>query len=169
MPGTLRGGWASSIVVGSITGIALTSDWLPERVASHFSIGGVANGFVSRPVYVALVIAIVVLLPALAAFALRVSVRRFPHLVSLPHRDYWLAPERRVETAEFLAARAEWLAAGGGMFTLGLHLLVIRANHAAPPHFEPAPLLMLTAAFAAGVAAWLAALGRHFKRERNVL
>ena len=162
MAAALRSGWASSIVVGCITGIALTSDWLPARVASHFSAGGIATGFVSRPVYVALVIAFVLLLPALAAVGLRLLVRRFSHRFSLPNRNYWLAPDRREQTAEFVAARSSWLAAAGALFTFGGHLLVVRANHAMPPHFDAAPLVALMAAFAAVVAAWLGTLGRYF-------
>lgn len=164
MPPSLRVGWASSVVVGSITGIALTAEWLPEPVASHFSAGGVATGSVSRQVYVALLIAFAVLLPALAAVSLRLSVRRFSHLVKLPNRDYWLAPERREHTADFLAARCVWLAAAGALFMFGVHLLVLRANRAAPAHFDVVPLLALLAAFAAVIAAWFGALGRYFER-----
>ena len=161
----LGSGWASTVVVGSITGIALTADQLPARVASHFGPSGYANAFVTREAYLAVAIGIVVLVPALVALVVAASVRHFPRLLNLPNRDYWLAPERRDETALFLAAHTAWLAVLFALFALGIHLLVIRANRAVPPQLETGPFLATLLAFTIVLVVWIGALARRFQRD----
>lgn len=158
-------GWASTVVVGSITGIALTADWLPARVASHFGANGVANGFMARDVYVAFTIGMVIVPPVLVGLALALSLSRFPQLLNLPNRDYWLAPERRAETTEYLNGHSAWLAALLGLFVLGIHLLVVRANQRVPPQLETGPFLALVLAFGAVIVVWIGALARRFRRD----
>jgi serine/threonine-protein kinase len=156
--------WASTVLVGSITGIALTADWLPARVASHFGPGGLANGFMAREVYLAFTIGMVVLPPALAGLGIVLALRYFPQFLNLPNRDYWLAPERRDATADFLMAHAAWLAALLSLLALGVHLLLIRANRAVPPRLDAGPFLAMLLAFLVAMAAWVGVLARRFRR-----
>ena len=164
MAKSTEGGWASAVVVGSITAIAMTAEWLPHQVAGHFAISGLANGFVARELYVAVLVGSALLLPALIAGALWLAVNHYPDGLNLPNRDYWLAPARRAATTAYLTARAAWLAALLALLALGLHLLVLRANHLAPARLDPASLAALVAAFAAALTAWLGDLNRHFER-----
>jgi len=167
MPDANDSGWASTVVVGSITGIALTAEWLPREVAAHFSLDGHVDGFVAHNSYVAFAIGATVAVAALAATLLRIVVLGFPDLVHLPNRSYWLAPEQRASTAKFLGSRALWLAALLSSFTLGLHLLVLQANHTSPARLEPVPLAALTIAFLAALGAWFKHLYRHFERTES--
>jgi uncharacterized membrane protein len=157
--------WPSAVVVGAITAIALTSDRLPERVASHFGADGLANGFMTRPVYLAFMLGLGVGVPALVSLAMGVSVRHFPRFINIPNREYWLAPERRAATAAYLAAHTAWLAAGLAVFALAVHLLVIRANRLQPPRLDTGFLVALLVALAVALAVWLAVLGRRFRRD----
>jgi len=158
-------GWASTVVVGSITGIALTADWLPDRVASHFGANGLANGFMARDAYVAFTIGIVVVPPALVGLAIALSMKYFPQFLNLPDRDYWLAPERRTATTEYLNGHSAWLVALLSVFALAIHLLVVRANHSVPAQLETAPFLALLLTFAVAMVVWIAALARRFRRD----
>ncbi len=164
-PRSVGTGWASMVVVGSITGIALTADWLPVRVASHFGPGGLANGFMARNVYLALTIGLVVLPPALVGLSIALSLRYFPQFLNLPNRDYWLAPERRAGTEAYLTGHTAWLAALLALFAFGVHLLVIRANHSVPARLETGPFLALLLGFAVLMVAWVGALALRFKRD----
>ena len=158
-------GWASTVVVGSITGIALTTDRLPALVASHFGPAGLATGFVTRETYLRITIGLVVLVPALGAAILAVAARHLPQLLNLPNRAYWLAPERRDATIEYLSSHTAWLAALFAVFTLSVHFLLIRANHTVPARLETAPFLTILLAFAVAMIAWLAVLARRFRRD----
>lgn len=157
--------WASTVVVGSLTGIALTADWLPAQVASHFGPSGFANGFMRREVYLAFTIGLVVLPPALVGLCIALSLRHFPRALNLPNRDYWLAPERREETSAFLMAHAAWLAALLAAFAFGVHLLLVRANLNVPPRLETGPFLAALAIFAIVMVVWIGVLARRFRRD----
>jgi hypothetical protein len=158
-------GWASTVVVGAITGIALTVDWLPARVASHFGANGLANGFMARDVYLVFAIGMVVVPPALVGLTVTLSLRYFPQFLNIPNRDYWLAPERRDDTATYLQGHSAWLAALLGLFALGIHLLVVRANRSVPAQLENGPFLAMLLAFGIVMVAWIGALARRFRRD----
>jgi hypothetical protein len=157
--------WASAVVVGSLTGIALTADWLPARVASHFGANGLANGYLARETYLLFTIALVVVPPALVAFSIGLSLKYFPQFLNLPNRDYWLAPERRDDTAAYLTAHATWLAALLSALAFASHVLVIRANQNVPPELETGPFLVMLLAFAALLVVWISALAQRFRRD----
>jgi uncharacterized protein DUF1648 len=159
----LGGTWAGAIVVGCVTAIALTGDRLPARVASHFGADGLANGFMTRQGYLLFMLVITVITAGLPAYLVGIAARRTPMRLNIPNKTYWLAPERRIATAEFLIGHATALAAGLAMFLLGMHLLVIRANHLSPPHLELAPFAALMLGFAVAMAAWIARLHRRFR------
>jgi serine/threonine-protein kinase len=159
----LGGTWAGAIVVGCVTAIALTADRLPARVASHFAADGLANGFMTRQGYLLLMLAITAITAGLPAYLIGVAVRRTPMKLNIPNKAYWLAPERRLETAEFMIGHATALAAGLAIFLLGMHLLLIRANHLSPPHLELAPFAALMLGFGVAMAAWIARLHRRFR------
>src|SRR5438105_4325656 len=83
---------------------------LPQRVATHFGMNGIPNGWMTRNGYVQFTVAssIGVSIFILLVFAL---IRFFPpRYVNIPHREYWLAPGRRAGTQEFLLVRGAWLA-----------------------------------------------------------
>src|SRR5664279_3490148 len=82
----------------------LTSGELPPVVASHFGPGGTANGFMGKGMYIAVMLAVVVAVPALVGMSGQL-VRVLPvQLVNLPNKQYWLAPERRAATIESLSS-----------------------------------------------------------------
>ncbi len=157
--------WASAVVVGSITGISLTADWLPAHVASHFGASGFASGYTARETYLLFSIAIVVIPPVLVAMTIGLSLRYFPQFLNLPNRDYWLAPERRDDTAAYLTVHAAWLAALLAALALATHVLVVRANLSVPPRLETGPFLIMLVTFSALMVVWIAALARRFRRD----
>lgn len=78
--------------------VIVTSLELPPVVASHFALGGIANGFMSRQGYVVFMLIMMVGLVVVFELTTR-ALRLFPaRSFNLPNRDYWLAPERRDET-----------------------------------------------------------------------
>jgi len=165
MPDGANRTWASVAVVAAITAIVLTSDQLPERVASHFGADGLANGFMARHIYLTFMLGIGVGLPALIGLTVGVSVRHFSRFINIPNRDYWLAPARREATAAYLAAHTSWLAVGLAACAVVVHLLVIRANRLNPPRLDTDAMIALLAVFAALMAAWVAVLNRRFRLD----
>jgi serine/threonine-protein kinase len=109
---------------------------LPARMATHFNGRGQADGWMSRDGFTLFwfgmqlgVLAVMWTIP--------LWLRPMPnHMINVPNRDYWLAPERR---SQALARLGRW----GAWFTVGLTALmaavleqVLRANLAPAPQLS---------------------------------
>ncbi|MBS0396589.1 MAG: hypothetical protein JSR54_18360 [Proteobacteria bacterium] len=161
----LGSGWASAVVIGCITGIVLTADRLPLRVACHFGPGGLANGFMARAAYLQYTIGLLLIVPLLVASGILIAVRFFPQGLKVPDRDYWLAPQRREETAQYLLVHTTWLAALLAVLVFAIHLLVVEANRSVPARLDTGHFVGALAGFFIALVVWVGALRRRFRRE----
>jgi len=122
---------------------------LPDPVASHFGGSGAADGWMSRDAFVGVYAAVVAAsLGPLAAVAFGLG-RAPVAWINVPHREHYLAPERREAT---LAALSEYIAALGALaltFLIAVMEMVRVANLATPPRlpdtFIPALALFAVA------------------------
>jgi amino acid transporter len=141
---------------------------LPDRVASHFDLNGQPNGWMSRQTCVGFTVGIGVFLPALIvgkmAFAGCIPVS----WVNLPHRDYWLAPERRKSTLSVLLIYGLWYACLTVLFATGLHWLIVQANTTGGhSHLDYPGFFLVVGGFLFGTIVWLGLLRCHFHRPRG--
>jgi hypothetical protein len=152
-------------LVGVLVGLIVTSRQLPERVASHFNAEEMPDGWVLRDSYLWSMAGMAV---GMAAFLVGIfySIRFFPpSLINLPHRDYWLAPDRRRETLEFMFCAGVWLAIFEVVFLFAVHLLVVAANASRPVSLSSS-IWLLVAGFLLATIGWLYFLIRRFYRGR---
>lgn len=112
----------------------LTGQGLPAVVASHFSAGGMADGYMPRTPYLVLMLVLVVGLPAIMAFVPLLGAEGPAKRLNLPNRDYWLDPARRGQTIRILNGFMARFALALAMLLAYTHLLVVRANRVVPPH-----------------------------------
>jgi Domain of unknown function (DUF1648) len=137
---------------------------LPEVVASHFGVGGAANGFMPRGQYVTFMLVLVLAVPPLIFFAGRLASRLPMQFVNLPNKQYWLAPERRAATLASLGNFGAWVAYA----TLGVlcftHWFVVHANLEHPPRLEQAPFIAVLAVFFLTLFAGMLVVLRRFFR-----
>jgi uncharacterized membrane protein len=144
-----------------LVGMVATYARLPERMASHFGADGVANGWMTRDGYFWFMVGIVtfVSLTMLAAFG---SIRFLPNsMINIPRRDYWLAPERRDETARSLMRFGLLMVGFESLFFLAIHLMVVAANEAQPVRLSN-DVWWLLVAFLATTGIFLFKLYRRF-------
>jgi len=146
--------------------VHLTSNGLPEVVASHFGSGGAANGAMAKDVYTVFMLVVAIGVPLLVAGSPLLVKRLPPHLVNLPNKRHWLAPERRAESLEALGSLSMGFAAGLAIFLGFVHWLVVRANSVQPPRLEEGWFLVGLAALGGVTVGWLVALYRRFGRVR---
>lgn len=141
----------------------VTSLALPEVTASHFAGSGAANGFMPRAYYVRYMLGVVVVLPLVLVFVPSLSLSNPNAGIRLPHKEYWLAPQRRLETIGFLR---QHMARFGSMLVLFLcyiHWLVVRANTAVPPRLPAAWAMGGIVVFVLGALVWSGVLLRRFR------
>ena len=144
--------------------VVLTSRALPPVVASHFDGGGAANGFMSRQFYIWFMLAFVVGIPLLLVVLPNLALRHTRIPFNLPNRDFWLAPDRRQETVEFLCRHNARFGILLTVFLCYVHWLVIRANAVAPPTLSSAMFIVGLTVFALLSIAWLGALLGRFRK-----
>lgn len=75
---------------------------LPERVATHFSLTGIPDGFSGRAEFVMWYSLMLVLVASGLLVLARVLPRMPPELINIPHREHWLEPPRRASTLRYV-------------------------------------------------------------------
>ncbi|HVS65052.1 MAG TPA: DUF1648 domain-containing protein [Thermoanaerobaculia bacterium] len=125
------------VLIATLAMLAWLASALPPEVASHFDLEGRADATAPRRTLLG-VFAVVVVFETLTFLAVPHLIRRFPtESMSLPNRDYWLAPERREETLADLGARMTWLGVFSALFLAALIWDTGRANLAPGPEGVP--------------------------------
>ena len=118
-------------LVGVAVGVAqivMMGSLLPSRVASHFGASGVADGFMSREAFLAMQWTLTGFVAALF-FSIAALLRVLPHdAINLPNKDYWLAPERRTATLDYVSDRMYAFGAATFALLTGVGQQVYEAN-----------------------------------------
>ncbi len=165
-PGSER--WRGLLVVllaaAGLMFVLATAARLPDIAATRFDLGGTPNVFMDRQGYRWLMGFLVGVVPLFVAFLPTLIGRRWPQLLNIPNRDYWLAPERRADTLASVGSRTMLLAAVMIAFMCFTHWLVLEANAAVPMQLAGTPLLIGVGAFAIFVIGWIVALRTRFRR-----
>jgi len=147
--------------------VYFSSAALPERVGSHFGASGVADGFAPREGYRAFMLAFAVGFPLLVVALMSMAFTRSGAALHLPNRDYWLAPERRGTTSNYLVRRATGFGALMSVYLCYVHWLVLGANRVQPPHLSSARMTGGLVVFVLLTFLWLNGLWMYFRRARR--
>ncbi len=145
--------------------VAVSAGHLPERVATHFGASGLPNGWMTRAGHVQFTIVFGLLIPAfvLGVFA---SIRGFgDRWLNIPHKDYWLAPERRQETYDFIQSQGTWFAGLFILFLAGIHYSILAANTRTPVSLPVADVCWIAGPYLIATIIWVAIFIIHFYRK----
>lgn len=153
-----------ALALGAAVFVYVTSERLPEIAATRFAAGGDPVAFMTRGAYRVFMVWLVSAVPLLVAFLPQFIGARWPQLLNIPNREYWLAAERRPDTLASVAARTLLLAAVMILFLCFTHWLVVEANASPARRLSGAPLLAALGAFVAFMIGWIAAFRRRFRR-----
>lgn len=143
-----------------------TSGTLPERVATHFGRGGLANGWMSHDGYVAFILSFTTLLPLCVVAVIGFFPRAVLSSRLMRNRDRWFSAEQRDHTVAFLISHACWMGILLSFFLAAIHFLTVEANERVPARLAESPLFALLAVFVALLAIWIIALAVRFRRAR---
>lgn len=151
------------LYVGFLCFWAWSATQLPERIATHFNLSGQPDGWMSRSADQGLTLLLSVFFPSFVVVLSFIS-RYVPGITNIPNRDYWLAPERRKQTSNYLVRHSIWFACLAILFVTGIQYSTLQANKQSPPQLSTSMIFLVAGPFLAGVAVWMAVLLRHFRR-----
>jgi uncharacterized membrane protein len=135
---------------------------LPMKMASHFGPDGTPNGWMPSGIFIKLSLGAVVFLTVLL-LAVSFKMRSLDAAkINLPNKDYWLAPERREGTADFLSGYFLWFGTATLLLMLDVFHQVFRYNLFLSHALEhPGLSLGVYVVFAL---AWIAGLHLRFRK-----
>lgn len=152
------------VMLGLVTDVLLTSDQLPARPATHFGADGQANGWMTRDGHVRFMLGIGLGVPLSILLVIAIVSRLRGAGLNIPNRQYWLAPERRVQTLAFVQRQMVWFACLLVLFFVMIHHLILRANAHDPAMLTPSGLWIPIGLFLVAIGGWTIAFIRPFRR-----
>jgi hypothetical protein len=158
-----RGIITALLLACAVAFIWISSGTLPDTVASHFAASGIATGFLPRSLYLRLTLILVVLPPLGMNVLASLSLRNANARINLPNRDYWLTPDRRPESVEFVRRHVARLGVMLIVFFCYVHWLVVRANALAPPVLSSPWFITGLVALLASAVIWVTIFLRRFR------
>lgn len=117
-----------ALVTAFLAGLALYYPQLPDQVASHFGAKGKADGFSDKQSFV-VIQAMTLGLLILILVPIVIALPKIPtSMINLPHKDYWLAPERADATYRALGNAFLWFVNTTLLLMVFLMIATFRAN-----------------------------------------
>ncbi len=96
------------LLILCIAQVAYYYPLLPAKVASHFGASGRPDAWASKEFFVKIYFIAVAFVAALFP-GVGFLVSKIPtEMINVPNKDYWLSPERRQETVDFLRRQFLW-------------------------------------------------------------
>ena len=154
----------SGLVVLAIVQTIYYYPRVPDTVASHFDGLGAADAWSSRNGFFGMYLLMILLVVGVFALLPRWSDRRKNFGMKIPHPEFWLAPERIMQTRLFF--RRQMMLMGNVHLLLAIYVmqLAILANFAAEPRLHFSIYWALLAYFVV-LAAWLLHFYLHFRNH----
>lgn len=157
------------LVLGGTLYFSFLYPQLPERMASHFNASGAATAWMPKSSFFVF-FPIVILAAGVPVFLVPMSMAKLPNeKFNMVNKEYWLAPERRAETIEYLGTQLGWFGcAVQALLFCGLYYAV--AANLRPDHtFDSGSFYIALGAFSAFLIFWLVRLLSHFSHfpEQN--
>jgi hypothetical protein len=153
------------VLIGAAAFVWISGSGLPPLVASHFGLGGRANGFMARGDYLAFMLIGTVAIPLLIVVPQRLVETIPPRLINVPNREYWLAPERIQSTLDYLRNHAVWFAVLFAALLCFVHWEVVQANMRSPARLASQSFFIGLVTYVVAVLLWIASMIRHFRRR----
>ena len=144
--------------------LAYTYGKLPPKIASHFDVQGRPDGWMSRAADAEILSTVALLVPAIVIGGMGGAGRIPVSFINLPHRDYWLANNRRKAALAILVRYAIWFAALNVLFLTGAEFLIVQANLPAPHSLDMTRFTSGVIVYLVFTAIWALLLLRRFSK-----
>jgi hypothetical protein len=97
------------LVVLSAVQSAYYTPRIPEILGSHFAKGGAVNAWQTKTAFFSTELAIIVLATVVSFGIPRIIAGMPVSVINLPHKEFWLSPERRDDTLSYIRVWSAWI------------------------------------------------------------
>lgn len=156
------------LAVALLTGVGLSSTFLPERVATHFNFAGEPDGWMTCSSYLLFMCGFGVGMPLFLVGMFMLGTVMPDWMVNLPHKEFWLSPAMRRHTNDWLVQHGFRLGCLMLLFLGGMHVLTMVANRSVPVRLPSEYSTSLLAGFLVLMTVWIVGLLRHFRNPHQV-
>jgi uncharacterized membrane protein len=101
---------------------------LPERMVIRFDLDGKPNGWMSKDGFAIYYLCLLGFVMGVFVLVGMLMEKLPPRLFNIPHRDYWMAPERRAESLRYLKEFHLWTGAFAGIFIAAMMEMIFKIN-----------------------------------------
>jgi uncharacterized membrane protein len=151
------------LIVVAVAQLAWLAPGMPDVVATHFDGAGKPNGWMSRAGMVGFQLTILGVMGGIF-LGLPVLLRRDPTMINLPHREYWLSPERRDRTIATIRNWMTVVGCGVVLLLMAVTGMLHHANRMTPPRLSSPMFVACLSAFLLFIGGAIVALYRRFPR-----
>lgn len=137
---------------------------LPQRIAVHFGYDGTPNGWAPKDGLLWTTLIVLAILSVTTMGIPRLVTAVSGDRMNLPHRAYWLAPERRKQTMSFIEAQSIWFGCAVFLLLYTSFQLAMEANLSPGKRFDSDTMWTALGLFFFLVAVWMIHFVRHFYR-----
>ncbi len=152
-----------AVLIAAIVHVVLALPHLPDPIASHFNVTGMADAWISKQTFVVFQLILVIVLSPIFV-GMPFLMRKIPRaLINLPNKDYWLADERIDASARFMHQRMLMLGIVTFVFFMLLNQFVFAANMMESPQLSD-QFFYVIIIYIVYVCYWSAVLWLRFKK-----
>lgn len=126
----------AALAIAAIVDFKRRSPQLPAQIATRFDAQGVPNGWTTRSQFVTTTIGAAVLVGGLVCGLPAVVWFAPASVMNVPHREYWLAPEREATARRMIIERMLWFLAATLALLAYVQHGVLKANLPPGGRFE---------------------------------
>lgn len=142
-------------------------DQLPDRIATHFNLEGVPNDWMTKTNATLVMCGFQVVMPIVLIAVTLLASRLPPAMVNIPHREYWLHPDRHASTMAYVQTVMNWIAVVLSVYVMAISHLVFMANRDGG-RLDVAWFGVLMALFLMTTFVLIATLLYHFRLPRDM-
>lgn len=116
------------LVIISVLQMVYFYPYLPERVASHFGSGGLADGWMPKDAFIWAQLVMLLVFILFYVMACYMKLPASGKYISLPNKEYWLQDGRKQQAERYLSLQMQWFVFCTMLFLMVIMQLTINAN-----------------------------------------
>ncbi len=101
---------------------------MPDRVATHFNLEGTPNDWMTKTNATIIMCGFQIGMPFFLIAITLLAARLPASMVNIPHRQYWLHPDRHASSMGYVQLFMNWIAVAFSLFAMAINHLVFMAN-----------------------------------------